>query len=205
MGFNMLTLDDLTTATKDVTPNNNPGVFVLVFKNGAKEAQFFIGATAGLKKQIRTYLFLLKKGISTVSALQKVYDLDKHYAVLFLNTSTRAQAFELKQQLLNRYLSDKACLNIGAYAESPRRGVKFTLETRERLSKSHLGRYFSDEAKRRLMNARLGKGRKVTINGVMYETITLAAKAVSFSTNTVSARVKSINWPDWHYTLEVEE
>lgn len=74
-------------------------------------------------------------------------------------------------------------------------------EYRQKLSKSRIGRVFSEETKRKISESRMGGDNpmaiKIKVGDIIYETRRECAKEYNISETAVTKRCKSKSFPDW--------
>lgn len=109
------------------------------------------------------YLKAFRAKVHYNARLQELYfeDNELHFKVYIV--STREEAYELEQQMLNEVISDPLCLNIGKDVRSPNLGRTFSASTREKLAsrrgeKHHtFGKSFTQEHRDRIGEKHRGK------------------------------------------------
>lgn len=127
---------------------------------------FYFGQAIHIKERIGKHLRLLKIGKHSNIKLQHIYN---KYGIPVYDIVERCLNFDLdnrEQHYIDVYFKDDNCCNLSPTASS-NKGVKFSEETKLKISKKSLGRYHTEETKRAIGDKQRGAlnhsfGKKLT-------------------------------------------
>jgi len=85
------------------------GVYILT---NPRTGEFYVGSSQNIKKRIERHIRELNQGIHHCSKFQAAWKKDPYFQVTIFPTETREDAYELEQELLDRYSATKLLLNV---------------------------------------------------------------------------------------------
>lgn len=156
-----------------------PGVYVI--EHGATGKKY-VGSAANLYQRKNSHLSSLKHGTHKNQLLQEVYDQDPKIEFTFFPTESREFAYEKEQELLDQLKGKSVLLNISPDARTPAKNRPDSLRHWENRVASHRS-----------------VAKAVAVDGVRYESMGDAARALNLNSGTVYKRVASPSHPRWHY------
>lgn len=159
-----------------------PGTYVL---SNPKTGSYYIGSTSNLRQRKHQHKYHVnrKSSPSGVRVLAGEVDDFDELEFEFLRFDCVEDAEDLELALLRANVGEVLCCNINKRL----RGFEsIPLETRLKISSTLSGRGRSDEIKRKIS---LGKSRKVSCDGVVYESARTAAESLGLPRNTLRLRL----------------
>lgn len=204
------------------SPVSLPAVYVLTHK---PSGHFYIGSTNNLYRRLYLHLWQLKNGVSSNKKLQAAYTSWEDYDIKHTYCKNSRVAMVEEQKLLDEFFGRDLCCNICPRADS-RAGSPVTDESRAKMSAAHLDNTHSEETRIRMSisqkqrtqpqevrlkiaQARLGvtttnKKVKVSLDGVVFNSLSEASRELGIASTTIRNRIagKFKGYPDWKY-LEV--
>ena len=124
---------------------------------------YYIGQSSDLKKREYNHLRTLKNGTHPNSKMQNVYNKYKDFSFSPLVYAEIKELNHIEQGLLDVYWGNKLCMNLAKDAEAPARGLKFSEETKRKISEANkgeknywYGKKHSEETKKKLSEAHKG-------------------------------------------------
>lgn len=117
------------------------------------------------------------------------------FELIIFFTNTREEAYELEQFFVNMYKETNQLINIAHDVRYAMRGHQFSEEHKNKISEANKGREVDEKARLNISLARklsqkaslqmtslhAEKRRRVSVRGVVYESITVACKALAMS------------------------
>lgn len=146
-----------------------PGVYLI---HHLATDQVYLGSTGAVEERIRIHMGTLRRDQHFVKDLQSVYNESQLVDVYYHPTTTRKEAYELEQALLDQHIGQPYLFNVAPTAtsqtgfkhsdETKRKmsEVRSTPEMRELMANVHRGRVLTDEHKAAISAG--GKGRVVS-------------------------------------------
>jgi group I intron endonuclease len=115
----------------------------------------YVGRTERGSRRIAEHFSALKHGRHINRKLQRAYDEDPRFEVATVHVSTRAEAINLEQSIIDRYWGSPLFLNLSADAEAG--AYEFSEETRAKISAALRTRVVGPETRARMSLARTGQ------------------------------------------------
>lgn len=232
---------------------SNCGAYILTHTSSN---QIYIGSSGDLMKRMRNHRIRFLRGIHENKRLQKAYNSDHRFTVLFILTPDRETTYDKEQELLVLYrvggdkvtnVSKDARVSGLGHGVTPehreilrrmrtgRKASESTLdkqrsatvermkdpevrvslrekaqqqwsnpEAREAVSRLHLGRKHTEEAKQNMLASRKHLFRQVVINGVTYDNCKDASRALNIAYGTIKHRCTSDSdtFKEWYFAEE---
>ena len=198
-----------------------PGTYLIIHNPSGR---FYIGSTNNLQRRVSGHRCMLKKGQHPNKNLQSVFTRLEDLSVEVAIASTVEQARAGEQAMLDEYLNDPDCCNVGTGANStwlPGTVPESVIQkARERSigNKFAKGHVVSDEARDAVRQANTGLKRSqdtldkmsaakdrfkrpVEIDGVVYDSARDAASILGINHETVRTRLasNSVSFASWKY------
>lgn len=194
---------------------SNIGFYILTNRS---TGHFYVGSSSRLSQRMYQHRWALQNGRHHAVRLQEGFTSwgDINIEIFPALTTESAKAGE--QKLLDEHLSNPLCCNRAPSAFDPTQGVitnemrirtiGFALaarlsrpvsnETREAMSRSHMGMTRSDETRDAISAS---KSSAVILDGVEYSSILIASRELNLNTNTIRSRLRSTSprYKDWRY------
>jgi predicted GIY-YIG superfamily endonuclease len=178
-----------------------------------KSGKIYVGSTKCLRTRFKEHRKKLRKGTHKNRPLQNAYNDDPEMSVHLYLTETRDEARKLEQDYLDKHFASGNLFNIALDINSVNKGRKlyFSAESIEKRRQKIKGRIKSDEERSNIskgLRKALAEGkkfgnsrseRKLSIEGVVYENIHVASKALGLSTLTLHNRLNN-NAPKSRFT-----
>jgi len=124
--------------------HSKPATYVAVHVVTGKA---YIGSTEDLYRRISNHRANLRAGTHHNSNLQQAFNVDRNFEFHCKFADNKEKAVELEQTLLNTYLPTGELLNVASDAKLAGLGVRRSEETREKIRKSTVAQFSSDEAR----------------------------------------------------------
>lgn len=190
-----------------------PGCYV--FTDPASE-KLYVGSTTNLPRRVSSNLSDLKHDKHCNRNLQAAYNNNHNLVIRVKPTDTTEEARQLEQEVVDKLHPSDKLHNIAVKdVMRPCLGISMSDETKQKISELHLGKLKSEEHKQKLSttlkeylatdegkaaHARCIEKTKepVECKGVVYSSLTEAAKALGVSHVTIINRCKSDNFPDYN-------
>ena len=195
------------------------GVYVLTHLPSMK---LYVGSTVDVHRRMIQHSHGLRHGKHSNRNLQEACDEAPRFNLSFRPAPPNLSKAELlnlirgwEGDLLNQYQHSELLLNIAIDPTCPGKGVSPTSETREKISKSTMGRFVSSETRQKRSEALMGSTftsvrrsnisesrtkQRVSIGGVVYKNTTEAAQRLGFKCKgSVRFRCLSDNHPDFQF------
>ena len=135
--------------------------------------------------------------------LQKDYNDDDSLSFVILKPfSDIEDGINYKQSLLDKYNSDSKLktklYNKAINAKLYNKGLKHICsdETKIKMSKSHIGKHYSEDHKNNIINA---VSKPIIIENIWYKSATEASKILNISRITIFKRLNNPNFPEYEY------
>lgn len=179
---------------------------------------FYVGSSVCHRKRTNEHKTHLNRGKHTNRKLQDIFTSWDDMEVEVFRAVDIEDARRLEQTLIDKYIDDPLCCNIGRSSTNPllgvitremviangrkasqrRIGTKLSAETRARMSASHTGLTRGDDDR---MKISLGKAKGVSIEGVEYGSAYQAAITLGIPVRTVRTRLyaDSRKFKDWFF------
>lgn len=173
----------------------------------APTGYYYIGSTGDFIARAAHHKHRLDAGKHANHKLQSIFTAREDLEFEFFPTTTREEAYQEEQKLLDKCFADRFCCNTTPSATNSTIGV-ITREMRlyavSRASLMNVGRTYS-EARRKNMSAAqqgsiksdetkaaisLSKSRAIEINGVRYLSIAVASATLGINANTIRTRLR---------------
>lgn len=139
-------------------PYDSSGIYVLSLFD-----YVYVGQSKTINKRFAYHLCRLRCGKHDNSRLQRTVDKYgiENVECLIIETCSAEEDLSQKEQLYVNLFREHGfvVLNLGECVTAPMKGRTLSLETRQKLSKAHLGKIISDEAKAKMSASRKGKPR----------------------------------------------
>lgn len=179
---------------------------------------FYVGSSQNLSKRISNHRSDLIRGINSNKRFQQVYTTWDDILVEQYQTNDLSEARKGEQRFLDRYVGDSLCCNVGHSSTDPTAGI-ITTEIRRvqmaTINKNQVGKALSHSQRASIssgltgtprsteakMAISLGKSRKVTIDGNVYDSVTLAAMDLNLTAQTIRYRIgsNSTKYANWKF------
>lgn len=198
---------------------HTPGMYIVLFPGYG----LYIGSTGHLYRRRIKHIADLKNGVHENKKLQDAYNKseEKRFLFLFVEAVDRLKAVELEQLALDHFQDDALLCNFGRNARSPNKGMQKSAELLKRMSADGKARYANNpELRKRLADASrnnwqvnrstmiekakpclamgvLATSQSVSGDGIVYPSISAAARAVGKDPFAIQYRIKSKNFPTW--------
>lgn len=130
------------------------GVYVLIFVGSGR---YYIGSTSHLYRRLAQHENHLHLGTHFHDNLQREFELSPQLVIRVQRTDCRESAYDLEQDLLDRYLTDRDCLNKSGDARVSFKGSQHSDLTKRLLSNLATGRKMSDLFKAKISLAMTGR------------------------------------------------
>lgn len=132
----------------------HPGVYVLYHTESNK---VYVGSTGNLGNRLSQHRNSLRRGTHENRHLQAAFDSSPHITFSTLPTVDREVAYIKEQATIDFLAGCGVLLNIGVQdVRNPCKGVKRSVETRQRNREARLGTTLSDVTKQKLSHALMG-------------------------------------------------
>lgn len=174
--------------------------------------KIYVGSSEDLRRRQRRHVVNLRRGICDSKLLQEAYNQDPRLKFYSWIAENAEQALDLEQELLDHYRGTGLLFNLGTDVRKPRKGIPFGSEARrkllvtlrsrpeilERARIRGLARVGSTHTPESLAKMREMWGKKVSVNGVVYDSIKAAAKAFEVDPATINNRCNNTS-PHWYH------
>lgn len=97
---------------------------------------FYFGQSVDLKKRKREHRRALEQGKHPNPKMQHVYNKYQDFQWLEVSHCSHTELDGQEQRLLDAFWGTEGCMNLARDARAPRRGIKVSEETREKMRKS---------------------------------------------------------------------
>lgn len=177
---------------------------------------FYVGSSKNIRGRIRHHLSNLRRGTHVNKTFQTNFDSTDTLDIEFNQFETLSQARDHEQELINLYLGDPKCCNVGngSYSTWQKGTLPFMLRDVDRrhtlgnqYAKGHVvsdavkdavraantGRVRSGETRAKMSDAKSAMKRAVEIHGVTYDGVREASIALGISKETIRSRALSAN------------
>ena len=177
---------------------------------------FYVGSSKNIRGRIKHHISSLKRGDHINEAFQKAFVSVDHLDIEINQFETLLQARDSEQEMIDKYLTDPKCCNVGtgAHATWQRGATPTWLSDINRLkglgnqyAKGHVvsdavkdavraantGRVRSGETRAKMSDAKSAMKRAVEINGVTSPGVKEASMALGISKETIRSRALSAN------------
>ena len=163
--------------------------------------RFYVGSTNNLQQRFHGHSDLLKQNKHYVADLQNVFNYNHRLQFHSLITTTRDEAYDVEQGLLDKYKDSGILFNIAMCARSSNFGNKHSEEHKQRISNTLRGVRHPPERIAKNKEVGMRRAHAVIINGVNYQSLIDAGNALSISRDRVRKRIISNNpiFIDWQY------
>lgn len=183
---------------------------------------FYVGSSNNIRGRIKHHIGCLRRGTHVNKAFQQAFVSTDLLDVEIHPFETLMQARDSEQEMIDKYLNDSLCCNVGTGAHGTwKKGMMpFSLRETNRLkglgnqyAKGHIvsdevkdavrrantGKIRSAETLARMSEARAAIKKPVDIEGVRYGCVKEAAVALGLSRETIRSRLVSPNprFVDW--------
>ena len=180
-----------------------PGLYIITH---VATGHFYIGSTATFTRRKTQHVDALRNGKGANLKLQECFNKSPELSWEFIPTPTVEIAEEMEYQRISQELNNPLLCNFRYRDQNG--NITYTQESLDRFSRAMVGKTHSEETKAKMSATRKGRTkdedwlRKITlsqkrtlveINGVRYESLSAAAKALGESVQTISYRVKNPN------------
>lgn len=159
-----------------------PGTYVL---SNPRTGTYYIGSTSNLRQRKHQHKYDVNRKVSS-SSVQALADEVDDFIELefdFVQFELVEDAEDLELALLRANVGESMCCNqtkrLHGFESIP-------LETKLKISSTMSGRLRSDEIKRKIS---LGKSRKISCDGTIYESATEAARALGINKGALRQRL----------------
>lgn len=201
---------------KKRTLDARPGVYTITH---SPTGRFYVGSSKKVSTRISGHLSDLRKGSHDNRLLQEIVTSTDDLVFTAAYTETVEEARNAEQELLDIYHGQELCCNIGtgskslwaagkvpsemidkvrahATGNSYGKGHVVTEEMKEAVRRANTGLKRSPET---LEKMRANGLRPVVINGVKYDGVEIAAKALGIHPQTLNKRINSNldEWSEW--------
>lgn len=193
---------------------NQPGVYIITHE---PTGRFYVGSTTDLYFRIASHKSELNRGMHGNRNLQEVYTRPEDLQITVVPAETLDSVRDAEQELLDLFLPNPLCCNIGTGSRSLWAVGKVPEEMKEKASRLHLGNTYgkghvvTEEMREAVRRANTGlkrsdetlakMRRQVSINGVIYSHAAAAAVALNILKPTVVYRINSASadFEGWKY------
>lgn len=168
-----------------------PAAYILYFEESGK---FYIGSTRDLYQRVCSHIKELRNGRHSNSEFQKDYESAENKTIRFsfIRVDDRKEGYVIEQLLLDKHLPSGRLYNVFTNAAVAGHGGKWTSEAKAKQSK--VGKDNAESGK--LNNAWKANSRAVSINGVVYPSIRVAAEKLGINYNTLLYRFSELGKPN---------
>lgn len=162
----------------------------------------YIGSTGDLFLRSWRHRNELKRGVHRCKRLQALYSGDQNIAFTEVPTSTKEEAIDEEQRLIDLNKGSTLLLNVvtlnvrNTMASIFANGHRHSDETRKRMSEAKKGTKLPASTRLKMGQAS-GKTKAVIIDGIEYFSIRAASEALGVTFDQVRNRTKSPNYPTW--------
>jgi len=146
--------ESFTTSLKTVLPSqpasisrkehSHPATYALLHPSSDSA---YVGSTSDLYKRLAHHNSDLKCGVHKNSNLQKAYDQNPYFDLVFAKAESKEEALCLEQELLINHFDSGKLFNLARDAVKAALGLVFTDEVRERLSQAAKEQFADPEAR----------------------------------------------------------
>lgn len=196
-----------------------PAAYLILHR---KTNRVYIGSTLHLSSRISSHLSMLRLGCHPVKALQADYDESPEISFRYWLTIDKAEAEQKEQEMVNEAVESGLLYNKGvADVTRPKLGIAISPQQKAILSRTHKNKVVSVETRRRMGDARrnnptsekaraalnaatIARTKKVSIEGVIYDSPTRAASMLGMAINAVRWKIRSEKYPSWFYVVNDE-
>lgn len=188
----------------------------MIYHPASKKA--YVGSATNINSRGKEHLRLLRNNGHFNPTLQKAFNDDPVIEYSPVPLSDREIAYDFEQSMLDEFLPSGLLFNTAPDARHPHKGIKHRPETIQRMSDVKKGKIFSDEHCKNLSIAHAGKAisatqssaldlgrlarmRRVSLDGAIYDSLTLAGNALGISPDTIRNRINRENsiYTNWFY------
>ncbi len=165
------------------------GVY-LIFHLESQKA--YVGSHSDLFNRRCEHLSQLRRNIHPVKKLQELFNIDDKIIIYFMPTNTREEAYDIEQHMLDKFhtLDNKYILNTSPTARTTLGSIR-SPESRERYRLSKLGIPKSPEHAAKIRERNMLKAKRISIDGVEYESIHDASRKTGLHRPTIKKRLLS--------------
>lgn len=117
--------------------------------------KFYIGSTKDFNKRMAEHRGLLENGKHSNDYMQRVFNKYNDFEYVIIEEVDNSKLKEVEQLYIDKHYDDPNCMNGSPYAH--RAYNPWTEESRKKLSETCKGRKHTDEAKRKMSDAKKGK------------------------------------------------
>lgn len=190
-----------------------PGTYLII---DDKNKKAYVGSTGNLRERAMNHRSYLRNGKHPNKELQEHYNnCEGNLSFIAVELEDKEVALELEQSIIDDLYQSGLLCNKGIDAVVPTKGLKFkhTEEQNRRKSEMQVGRRHSIETINKM--SILGKQRgipaltkqlslescskKVIADGVQYDSLADAGRALHVSYTCISKRAKSDNFPNYSF------
>lgn len=178
------------------------GVYIL---HHLPSGKLYVGSTADLYGRHNDHLGNLRLGVHPVKELQHLYresgGLDSVLQFESIITEDRDEAYACEQRILDDLKDSGLLLNKAIDAKSPNKGRQHSNSHKQAIAESLRGREHSPERKEKIARINAARGRRVSVDGVIYATLSTAARVLGMDKGVVHKRVNNQNpaYASWAY------
>lgn len=182
-----------------------PGFYILTHK---PTGVFYVGSTSILNKRMRVHKSRLNTGKHKNKRLMDVYTTWDDFKIDLTITDTIEEAKVWEKELLDKYIGTELCCNLHDDPDVPFSGVRGrprSEQARRNMAEASKLRRHSEEVKRKISEANKGnthsaatkltmslaKSRKVSIDGVIYDSALQASIVLGIPNRTLRNRLQS--------------
>jgi len=122
---------------------------------------FYFGQSVNLKERKRAHRTALEQGKHPNPKMQSVYNKYQDFQWQEVSYCSHTELDEQEQRLLDAFWGTEGCMNLARDARAPRRGIKVSEETREKMRKAMRGKKHSEEAREKMRANAKWRGKKL--------------------------------------------
>lgn len=174
------------------------GVYIIhdIFNN-----KIYVGSTNHLQLRYHSQHDLLKKNQHYNIELQIAFNCGNVIHFYSRITSTREEAYDIEQNLLDKYRNSNMLFNIAQCARYNNFGMNHSEEHKQRIANSLRGVKHAPERVAKNKEAGIRRAHSVRIDGIFYPSLADAGQALGITTDRVRKRVlsNSSQFNNWQY------
>jgi predicted GIY-YIG superfamily endonuclease len=199
-GKNFYTDTALTAYIDSYSNDPWPGAYIITH---LATGSFYIGSTGSLHARKNTHEHTLRRGVHDSRRLQELFNQSPFMHFSYWIAADKEQALDWEQFLINLHWGNPLLLNCSTCAEFPATGTTYSDERRAAM----LDYYQSPEGmtkRKKLAEVSAARSRKVSIEGIIYNSVSEAVQKLGLTENCVRERLQTRKnradlWPAWFF------
>jgi len=156
-------LEALSDFEKSSSVNEQEWSIVVYIAYNKETGYYYIGASTKKRDRFSCHLSLLLNNKHININFQNAYNDNKNFEWKYINVCDGKTAFNIEQQLIDKFKDDQYCLNIATSSPPSRAGCKLSEAHKAALKEANKNRVITQETKDKVRAALLGRKRPIEV------------------------------------------